>query len=106
MIPVLQVIYSAKGMNRTWKWFSMITVCIFTLRDAMRTVQAAFKITKYGTKHTVLNMSEEVQIVADAQWTLSLFSFTMLIVICVRDKEYSFAKLVQKSNTAPKLLDK
>jgi hypothetical protein len=44
----------------------MITVCIFTLRDAMRTVQAAFKITKYGTKHTVPNMSEEVQIVADA----------------------------------------
>ncbi|KAJ7429454.1 hypothetical protein B0H11DRAFT_1767668 [Mycena galericulata] len=33
-----KIIYNAKGSNKSWKWLSMITVCIFTLRDAMRTV--------------------------------------------------------------------
>ncbi|KAJ7715034.1 hypothetical protein DFH07DRAFT_974297 [Mycena maculata] len=34
-----KIIYNAKGSNRSWNWLSMITVCIFTLRDTMRTVQ-------------------------------------------------------------------
>ncbi|KAJ7728485.1 hypothetical protein B0H16DRAFT_1330899 [Mycena metata] len=33
-----KIVYNAKGTNKSWKWLSMITVCIFTLRDAMRTV--------------------------------------------------------------------
>jgi len=38
---------------------------MFTLHDVMCTVQTALKITKYGTKHTVPNMLEEVQTIAD-----------------------------------------
>ncbi|KAJ7177836.1 hypothetical protein C8R46DRAFT_987802 [Mycena filopes] len=33
-----KIIYNAKGSNKSWKWLAMITVCIFTLREAMRTV--------------------------------------------------------------------
>ncbi|KAJ6607231.1 hypothetical protein B0H10DRAFT_1818766 [Mycena sp. CBHHK59/15] len=33
-----KIIYTAKGTNKSWEWLAMITVCIFTLRDAMRTV--------------------------------------------------------------------
>lgn len=38
----------------------MITVCIWTLRDAMRTVQMTFKIPAYGIKHTSPDITEEV----------------------------------------------
>lgn len=44
----------------------MITVCIFTLRDTMRTVQKSFKIPAYGLKHKVPNMTEEVRRVSEA----------------------------------------
>ncbi|KAF8157762.1 hypothetical protein K438DRAFT_2073769, partial [Mycena galopus ATCC 62051] len=39
-----KVIYTAKGTNKSWDWLSMITVCIFTLRDAMRTALWTEKI--------------------------------------------------------------
>ncbi|KAJ6592734.1 hypothetical protein B0H19DRAFT_1245565 [Mycena capillaripes] len=61
-----KIIYNAKGSNRSWSWLSMITVCIFTLRDTMRTVQKTFNITSYGERHTVPDMTEEVQTLADA----------------------------------------
>ncbi|KAJ6609740.1 hypothetical protein B0H10DRAFT_2295466, partial [Mycena sp. CBHHK59/15] len=61
-----KIIYNAKGSNRSWSWLSMITVCIFTLRDTMRTVQKTFNITGYGERHTVPDMTEEVQTLADA----------------------------------------
>jgi hypothetical protein len=32
----LQVIYNAKGSNRTWAWLSMVSVCIFALRDVIQ----------------------------------------------------------------------
>lgn len=61
-----QIIYNAKGVNRSWDWLAMISVCIFTLRDTMRTVQKTFKITGYGERHTVPDMSKEVEMLADA----------------------------------------
>ncbi|KAF7360457.1 hypothetical protein MVEN_00776100 [Mycena venus] len=61
-----KIIYNAKGSNKSWKWLSMITVCIFTLRDTMRTVQKTFKITRYGERHTMPDMTKEVQVIADA----------------------------------------
>ncbi|KAJ6620227.1 hypothetical protein B0H10DRAFT_2023170, partial [Mycena sp. CBHHK59/15] len=39
-----KIIYNVKGSNRSWDWLGMITVCIFTLRDTMRTK----KIQEYG----------------------------------------------------------
>ncbi|KAJ6614454.1 hypothetical protein B0H10DRAFT_2221337 [Mycena sp. CBHHK59/15] len=48
-----KIIYNAKGSNKSWDWLSMITVCIFTLRDTMRTVQKSFNIPAYGERHTV-----------------------------------------------------
>ncbi|KAJ7837660.1 hypothetical protein B0H14DRAFT_2589082 [Mycena olivaceomarginata] len=54
-----KIIYNAKGVNRSWDWLAMISVCIFTLRDTMRTVQKTFKITGYGECHTVPDMLKE-----------------------------------------------
>ncbi|KAK6966366.1 hypothetical protein R3P38DRAFT_3338003 [Favolaschia claudopus] len=61
-----KIIYNAKGVNRSWEWLSRITVCIFVLRDAMKTVHATFKIPDYGTKHTVPDMKNEILRVAEA----------------------------------------
>ncbi|KAJ7150669.1 hypothetical protein C8R46DRAFT_1229603 [Mycena filopes] len=61
-----KIIYNAKGVNRSWTWLAKITVCIFTLREAMRTVQKTFKIPAYGDHHTVPDMTKEVQHLADA----------------------------------------
>ncbi|KAJ7890049.1 hypothetical protein B0H14DRAFT_3705721 [Mycena olivaceomarginata] len=61
-----KIIYNAKGVNRSWSWLGRITVCIFALRDAMKTVHAAFKIPDYGTKHTVPDMQNEILRVAEA----------------------------------------
>ncbi|KAJ7440268.1 hypothetical protein FB451DRAFT_1443579 [Mycena latifolia] len=65
-LSVSQIIYNAKGSNKSWDWLSMITVCIFTLRDTMRTVQKAFKIPALGESHKVPDMSAEIQQLADA----------------------------------------
>ncbi|KIJ25086.1 hypothetical protein M422DRAFT_273974 [Sphaerobolus stellatus SS14] len=59
-----KVIFSAKGSNKSWDWMGMITSCIFALRDAMWTVQGAYKITPSGTKHTVPSMILEISKVA------------------------------------------
>ncbi|KAJ7022234.1 hypothetical protein C8F04DRAFT_971719, partial [Mycena alexandri] len=61
-----KIIYTAKGTNKSWEWLSMITVCIFTLRDAMRTVQTAFDIPAYGEKHKTPEITEEVATLAKA----------------------------------------
>ncbi|KAJ6572684.1 hypothetical protein B0H10DRAFT_1964347 [Mycena sp. CBHHK59/15] len=50
--------------NKSWKWLSMITVCIFTLRDAMRTVQTAFEIPAYSEKHKTPPIDDEVALIA------------------------------------------
>ncbi|KAJ6479781.1 hypothetical protein C8R45DRAFT_1216261 [Mycena sanguinolenta] len=61
-----KIIYNAKGTNKSWKWLSMITVCIFTLREAMRTVQTAFQIPAYGEKHKNPPLNDEVALIAKA----------------------------------------
>ncbi|KAK6987846.1 hypothetical protein R3P38DRAFT_2805309 [Favolaschia claudopus] len=61
-----KIIYNAKGSNRSWEWLAVITVCIFTLRDAMRTVQAAFKIPAYGDKHKSPPIDDGVALIAKA----------------------------------------
>ncbi|THU77690.1 hypothetical protein K435DRAFT_701848, partial [Dendrothele bispora CBS 962.96] len=33
----LKIIYIAKGVNQSWEWLSMISVCIYSLRNALRT---------------------------------------------------------------------
>ncbi|KAJ7135486.1 hypothetical protein C8R43DRAFT_956002 [Mycena crocata] len=58
--------YAAKGTNKSWKWLSMITVCIFTIREAMCTVQTSFKIPAYGEKHKSPPITEEVALIAQA----------------------------------------
>ncbi|THV04221.1 hypothetical protein K435DRAFT_649528, partial [Dendrothele bispora CBS 962.96] len=61
----LKVIYSAKGVNKSWKWLAMIAVCIYSLRDAMKTVQSAFKISSLGVQHTVPDMTAEITLLAE-----------------------------------------
>lgn len=38
----------------------MITVCIFTLRKAMKSVQTAFKIPAYGVRHKIPDMERDI----------------------------------------------
>ncbi|KAJ6575846.1 hypothetical protein B0H10DRAFT_1837543 [Mycena sp. CBHHK59/15] len=61
-----KIIYTAKGTNKSWKWLSMITVCIFTIREAMCTVQTAFEIPAYGEKHKTPPIDDEVTLIAGA----------------------------------------
>ncbi|KAJ6475102.1 hypothetical protein C8R47DRAFT_1053159 [Mycena vitilis] len=70
-----KIIYNAKGSNKSWEWLSMITVCIFTLRDAMRTVQTAFKIPAYGEKHKTPPIDDEVALIAQALADNSIQSY-------------------------------
>ncbi|KAJ7430322.1 hypothetical protein B0H11DRAFT_1764586 [Mycena galericulata] len=70
-----KIIYNAKGSNKSWEWLSMITVCIFTLRDAMRTVQTAFNIPAYGEKHKTPPIHDEVALLANALKTEKIQSF-------------------------------
>ncbi len=44
----------------------MVTVCIWTLRDAMRTVHKTFRIPAYGTKHTSPAINDEIAAIAHA----------------------------------------
>ncbi|KAF9060010.1 hypothetical protein BDP27DRAFT_1430576 [Rhodocollybia butyracea] len=60
----VKTVYGAKGVNCNWDWLSMISVCIYSLRDAMHVVQNTFGIPIYGTRHTTPDMSKEVQYIA------------------------------------------
>ncbi|KAJ7643193.1 hypothetical protein B0H17DRAFT_1216237 [Mycena rosella] len=70
-----KIIYAAKGTNKSWKWLSMITVCIFTIREAMRTVQTAFEIPAYGVKHKTPPINKEVAVIAAALEAEKIHSF-------------------------------
>ncbi|KAJ3912762.1 hypothetical protein F5877DRAFT_53531 [Lentinula edodes] len=61
----IKMVYGAKGVNRNWEWLTMISVCIYSLREALRTVQKTFDIPIYGTQHTTPNMEKEVQLIAE-----------------------------------------
>ncbi len=61
-----KIVYNAKGSNKSWKWLSMVTVCIWTLRDAMHTVHKTFQILAYGTKHTSPAINDEIAAIAQA----------------------------------------
>ncbi|KAJ7195841.1 hypothetical protein GGX14DRAFT_575390 [Mycena pura] len=47
-----EVIYNAKGSNRSWDWLGMVTVVIFNLQDVIRNVQTQFKIPHHGISHS------------------------------------------------------
>lgn len=53
----------------------MITVCIFTLRDAMRMVQKSFKVTNYGIRHSKPDATLEIKKLADLLEEHSLQSY-------------------------------
>ncbi|EIM79072.1 uncharacterized protein STEHIDRAFT_164029 [Stereum hirsutum FP-91666 SS1] len=42
-----KVIYAAKGTNKSWKWLSMITVCIFTLHATKEILELADLLHKH-----------------------------------------------------------
>ncbi|KAJ3963486.1 hypothetical protein EV361DRAFT_187796 [Lentinula raphanica] len=43
----------------------MISVCIYSLREALRTVQKSFNIPMYGTHHTTPDMKNEILLIAE-----------------------------------------
>ncbi|KAF7302210.1 hypothetical protein MIND_00787900 [Mycena indigotica] len=61
-----KTVYNAKSANKNWNWLAMITVCIYSLREAMRTVQTSFRIPAYGEKHKSPEIKAEVAIITAA----------------------------------------
>ncbi|KAL0058483.1 hypothetical protein AAF712_014833 [Marasmius tenuissimus] len=62
----IKTVFNAKGVNRSWEWLTMISVCIYSLRDAMRTIEKTFRTPYNSTRHTVPDMSRKIQCIADA----------------------------------------
>src|ERR1700748_1714602 len=56
-----QIVYAARGSNKSWNWLSMVTRCIFTLRDLMMKVQNMFQIPSHGSRHTSPDDRKEVE---------------------------------------------
>ncbi|KAF5335492.1 hypothetical protein D9611_012206 [Ephemerocybe angulata] len=56
----LKIIYSAKGSNQSWKWLSLVSVCLFALRDVIKQVQRSFKTPYNGKKHTSPSIQADV----------------------------------------------
>ncbi|KAJ3816871.1 hypothetical protein F5880DRAFT_1634205 [Lentinula raphanica] len=61
----VKIVYGAKGANRNWEWLTMISVCIYSLREALRTVQKTFDIPIYGTQHTTPDMENEILLISE-----------------------------------------
>lgn len=55
-----EVIYSARGSNRSWEWLAMVSVSIFTLRDVIRRMQIEFKIPYNGKSHTSPSTADDI----------------------------------------------
>ncbi|KDR67870.1 hypothetical protein GALMADRAFT_105505 [Galerina marginata CBS 339.88] len=60
-----KIIYNAKGSNRSWEWLSMVSVCIFSLRDVIRKMQNEFVTPFNSTSHTSPSMQVDIQVVRD-----------------------------------------
>lgn len=61
VLTYLQIIYTAKGANRTWAWLAMVSVCIFTLRDVIRIMQKNFKTPHNGQSHTSPSCEKDIK---------------------------------------------
>ncbi|KIJ25074.1 hypothetical protein M422DRAFT_273994 [Sphaerobolus stellatus SS14] len=68
-------VYNAKGSNKSWDWLSMISTCVYILRDAMRTVHEAFDITPSGNRHSSPNMAKEIALIAEYLHTEKLHTY-------------------------------
>ena len=71
----LQIIYSARGSNRSWSWLTMVTVSIFTLRDVIRCIQVQYKIPHNSTSHTSPAAEKDIKDVRDYLEAQSLQSY-------------------------------
>ncbi|KLO10215.1 hypothetical protein SCHPADRAFT_999732 [Schizopora paradoxa] len=55
-----KIIYMARGSNRSWKWLSMITLCIWALREVLRNVRLQYKARYNGKSHTSPDTQAEI----------------------------------------------
>ncbi|KAK7016411.1 hypothetical protein VNI00_018893 [Paramarasmius palmivorus] len=62
----LKAVYNTKGVNRSWEWLSMISMCIYSLRETLKMIQQTFNIPMYGTRCTIPDMSKEIEKICDA----------------------------------------
>ncbi|KAF8163626.1 hypothetical protein B0H34DRAFT_837464 [Crassisporium funariophilum] len=70
-----KIIYNAKGSNRTWAWLSMVSVCIFALRDVIRKMQKEFVTPYNGISHTSPSTETDIQIICDYLEALRLQTY-------------------------------
>ncbi|KAH9484819.1 hypothetical protein JR316_0001721 [Psilocybe cubensis] len=56
----LKIIYSAKGSNRSWQWLSMVSVCIFALRDVMRRMHKEYSTPFNSISHTTPTTATDI----------------------------------------------
>lgn len=62
---IVQIIYNAKGSNRTWEWLSMVSVSIFALRDVMKQVHGEFQTPFNSTSHTSPSTEFDIQVLLE-----------------------------------------
>jgi hypothetical protein len=99
----LQIIYTAKGSNQSWKWLSLVSVCLFALRDVIRQVQQAFKTPYNGKSHTTPAMLSDIARLREHLENQKIQTFTADrlgndTAVPVRDL---FSTGVSYANTAP-----
>lgn len=61
MLTLYQIIYNARGSNRSWEWLTMVTVSIFSLREVIRRVQTSYKIPHNSSSHTSPDTYEDIR---------------------------------------------
>jgi hypothetical protein len=67
-----QIIYAARGSNRSWEWLAIATVCIYALRDIIKRVKQQYKTSYNGTSHTSPNIGDDIQKVREYFQTRSI----------------------------------
>jgi hypothetical protein len=65
LLMTSQIIYLARGANRSWEWMSVVSVCIFALRDVIRQVQTNFKTPHNGKTHTSPSRATDIKKICD-----------------------------------------
>ncbi|TDL13616.1 hypothetical protein BD410DRAFT_735116, partial [Rickenella mellea] len=55
-----KIVYLARGSNSSWQWISMVSVCVFYLRDVMQKLQLEYKIPHNGISHTTPSTTKDI----------------------------------------------
>jgi hypothetical protein len=55
-----QIIYAARGANRSWEWLATASVCIQTLRQVIRNFKEHYQTSHNSTSHTSPSLNDDI----------------------------------------------